>query len=125
MNCKIIVLFDNWCPNCTKVASLIKKIDWLKLIEFQELRNDKIIQNYNKLDKELACQQMASYNNGIWVYGFSSIFQITKRLPILWLAIPFFYVLKLTGFGQFLYKQLAIKRKIIPLHCDMLTCEIQ
>ena len=77
----------------------------------------------NDLKLELAHQQMASYTNK-WNYGFVSIFLILSRLPIFWIFFPFLYIFKITGFGQLIYKELAIKRKIIPLHCDENSCKL-
>lgn len=122
---KLIVFYDNWCPKCNRFKNLIKKLDLLNLIFFEELRNNIENESYKYIDKSLALQEMASYNKGNWNYGFSSIFLILLRIPLFWLTIPLFYILKLTGLGQFLYKQLSINRKIIPLHCDKKNCEMK
>lgn len=66
---------------------------------------------------------MASYKNGRWEYGFESIYRILKELPLFWFFIPLFYLLKITKIGDFLYDEFAIKRKIIPIHCDE-NCKI-
>ncbi|MCT7904815.1 Protein of uncharacterised function, DUF393 [Candidatus Ornithobacterium hominis] len=121
---KFIVFYDNWCPNCNRFKNFIKKVDSLNLIFFKELRNNIENETYKDIDKTLAFQEMASYHKGKWNYGFSSIFLILLRIPLFWVTIPIFYILKLTGFGQYIYKQLAINRKIIPLHCDKNNCEI-
>lgn len=120
---KVVVIYDNWCPNCSRFMRLIKKIDWLQLVVFQELRNELELKPYESLDSELAKQQMASFIKK-WEYGYVSLYYIFKRIPLLWVAFPFFYFLKATGLGQYLYVQLALKRKIIPLHCDANSCSI-
>ncbi len=118
---KIIIFYDNWCPNCSKFANIIQKIDWLNLIDFKELRNEKHTNQFIEINIELAKQQMASYTNK-WNYGYISIYLIFLRIPLFWISIPFFWLLKITKFGQYLYKELALKRKIIPLHCDENSC---
>jgi predicted DCC family thiol-disulfide oxidoreductase YuxK len=118
---KLIIFYDNWCPNCTRFNKIVKKLDWFNLIDSKQLRNSQDTQQYTTLNLELATQQMASYTNN-WNYGFVSIFLILSRLPIFWIFIPILYIFKITGFGQFIYKELAIKRKIIPLHCDENSC---
>ena len=120
---KLIIFYDNWCPNCTKFANHIQKIDWLNLIDFKELRNENHTNQFIEINIELAKQQMASYTNK-WNYGYISLYLIFLRIPLFWISIPFFWLLKVTKFGQYLYKELALKRKIIPLHCDSETCEI-
>lgn len=117
----LIIFYDNWCPNCSKFASIIQKIDWLHLIDFKELRNEKHTNQFIEIDIELAKQQMASYTNK-WNYGYISIYLIFLRIPLFWISIPFFWLLKITKFGQYLYKELALKRKIIPIHCDEEVC---
>ena len=75
------------------------------------------------LDKNLAKNQMASFDKK-WHYGFNSLFQIFLRIPLFWIFIPVMYILKITSLGSFIYNELALKRKIIPLHCDSESCEI-
>ena len=118
---KITIFYDNWCPNCTRFNKIVEKLDWFKLIDSKQLRNTNATQQFKNLNLELAHQQMASYTNH-WNYGFVSIFLILSRLPIFWIFFPFLYIFKITGFGQLIYKELAIKRKIIPLHCDENSC---
>lgn len=120
---KLIIFYDNWCPNCTKFANHIQKIDWLNLIDFKELRNKNHTNQFIEINIELAKQQMASYTNK-WNYGYISLYLIFLRIPLFWISVPFFWLLKVTNFGQYLYKELALKRKIIPLHCDSETCKI-
>ena len=119
----MIVFYDNWCPNCSQFTYLIKKLDWLKLIRFKELRNENHIKQYKKINIELATKQMASFTNK-WQYGYNTLYLIFLRIPFFWCCIPFFWFLKITGFGQYLYIELALKRKIFPLHCNSETCEI-
>jgi predicted DCC family thiol-disulfide oxidoreductase YuxK len=121
---KLIVFYDNWCPNCSRFIKIVKKTDWLNLVEVKKLREEQVIKSFSSLDFEKAKKQMASFKDGIWNYGFKSLFLIFIRLPIFWITFPFFLLLKITGVGQILYTQLAINRKIIPLHCDEDTCGI-
>ena len=118
---KLVIFYDNWCPNCTRFINTVKKLDWFNLINYKQLRSNQDTEQFKSLNIELAQQQMASYTNK-WNYGFISIFLIFTRLPIFWIFIPILFIFKITGVGQFIYKELAIKRKIIPLHCDENSC---
>lgn len=60
---------------------------------------------------------MASFTNK-WQYGYTTIFEISKRLPLFWVFIPLLWVLKILGVGQFLYIQLSVRRKIISIQCS-------
>lgn len=120
---KLIVIYDNWCPNCTKFINIVKKLDWFNLIVYKKLRNKTDIQNFNNLNIKLATKQMASFTTK-WNYGFISIFHILIRLPLFWLFIPFLFLLKITRLGNLFYNELALKRKIIPIHCNTDSCSI-
>ena len=77
---KLNIIYDNWCPNCTKFANLIQKLDWLNLIDFKELRNENHTNQYKEINIELAKQQMAFYTNK-WNYGYISLYLIFIRIP--------------------------------------------
>lgn len=121
---KIIILYDNWCPICRQSIKIVELLDWFNLIDKKQLRNNQDLPKYEILNLELATQQMASYTN-TWNYGFISIFYISIRLPVFWIFIPFLFILKISGLGQFLYKELALKRKVIPIQCDENSCNPQ
>lgn len=120
---KITIFYDNWCPKCTQFIKIVKKLDLLTLIDNKQLRNIEHTKLFDDLNIELATKQMASYNNK-WNYGYISIYLIIERIPFFWIFLPFFWILKITGLGQYLYRELAINRKIIPLHCDENSCGI-
>jgi len=102
---------------------IVKKLDWFHWIQEKPVREIIYTDSFLELDRNLALKQMASYN-GKWHYGFTSIFLILSRLPLLWMFFPLLYLLEITKSGQFLYMELALKRKIIPIHCDENSCEI-
>ena len=117
----LIIVYEDWCPYCIRFSKLIKKFDILRKIFFFKLRKDSI--DIGNFDNNLALKKMASYKNGKWMYGFESIYRILKEIPLFWFFIPLFYFLKITRIGDFLYDEFAIKRKIIPIHCDE-NCKI-
>lgn len=117
------IYYDNYCPNCTRFIQWVKRLDWLHLITICQLRSASHMEEAIGIDQELAKKQMASFYKK-WYYGFNTLFQIFYRLPLFWGLLPFFFVMKITGIGQFFYMKLAIHRKIIPLHCDNNSCSI-
>lgn len=119
----LTIIYDNWCPKCTRFVKVIKQLDWLNLIELKKLRNIEDMAEAKGLDVNLAGKQMASFSEK-WQYGFNSLYNIFLRIPSFWIIIPIVYIMKLTRVGQFLYVQLALKRKIIPLHCSADICNI-
>jgi predicted DCC family thiol-disulfide oxidoreductase YuxK len=129
----LTIFYDNFCPNCTKFSKVVRKLDWLKLIHIKQLRHESLYQTnktnklhinqFNDIDLQLAEQQMASFGTK-WHYGYNSLFFIFVRLPIFWIVLPLFFLLKITKLGQVIYIELAVKRKIIPIHCNDEICDI-
>lgn len=117
----MVVVFDNWCRRCTNFVRVIKKIDWLQRLTFKELRSIHDGGISEGIDIELAKREIASYD-GRWKYGFNTIYRIVLRIPILWFFVPLFWLLKFSNLGEFIYLQLAVRRKIIPLHCSDNSC---
>jgi hypothetical protein len=101
----------------------VQKLDWLKQMKIKELRNEIHTKPFPTIDLQLAKQQMASFGTK-WHYGYNSLFFIFVRLPLFWLLIPILYLLKITKLGQLMYRELALKRKIIPIHCNAEICDI-
>src|SRR5699024_7223359 len=113
----LTIIYDNWCPNCSRFVQWVRCLDWFHLVTAVKLRAINR-DEFNNLNLSLAKKQMASFNYQKWHYGYISLYNVFIRLPILWLFVPVFWLLKISGLGQILYKELAINRKIIPLHCD-------
>lgn len=120
---KLNIYYDNYCPNCIQFTNLIKKLDWLKLLKIKQLKNSEHINKAKGINKTLAEKQMASFD-GNWYYGYATLFKIFLRIPLLWTIIPLLWILKISKIGQYLYLQLAVNRKIIPIHCTEDSCEL-
>lgn len=99
------------------------KSDWLNLVSSKELRNEDHTKNVEGLDLVLAEKQLASVYKGKWEYGYNSLYRVFVRVPLFWLFVPAFWLLKITRLGQYLYIQLAVNRQIIPIHCSDNECE--
>ena len=121
---RLDIFYDNFCPNCTRFIKFIEKFDWFNLIVIYQLRNIAHIKSAKGINQNLAEKQMASFTNK-WSYGYETLFKIFVRVPLFWTVLPLLYVLKISNLGQYLYLQLAINRKIIPLHCSENSCELK
>tara|TARA_B100001057_G_C22860099_1_gene954149 strand:- start:763 stop:1083 length:321 start_codon:yes stop_codon:yes gene_type:complete len=98
---------------------------WLNCVDIFNLIYQSDIRSYegSVISKEKGLEQLASINRYSRVfYGYDSIWQILIRLPLLWVFIPVFYILKVSRLGHWIYKELAIKRQIFPLHCKEEDC---
>mgnify|MGYP000943722832 CR=1 FL=1 len=122
---KIIVLYDSWCPLCVSMKENIQRLNWLRLIEFQTIRDDSRIINIpiQKLEKEMHCIKI---NNGKIATGIDAIASIIARIPLLTI---FYIPIKLSsyfGFGHYVYNYIASTRKIVPIgNCSEETCDIK
>ena len=116
----LTIYIDNWCPMCIRFGSLITCLDVLNKISKSDIRK----YTDDLISKEKGLKQIASINekNRIF-YGYDSIWQIVIRLPLIWLFIPIFYLLKISSLGNWLYNELSVKRQIIPLHCKDHECK--
>ncbi len=113
---RITVFIDGWCAVCKRFAKSIKYVDIFDLVEIKDIRNQE--SEDTGIDIEKGLKIMASKTATARYYGFDSLFQIIKRIPILWIFLPFFLLLDATGFGDIFYNEIAIKRKIIPIQCN-------
>ncbi|MED1420280.1 DUF393 domain-containing protein [Bacillus smithii] len=120
---KIIVLYDGWCGLCTGVANKWSKLDWFSLIEFRSFRDhyEKEHVALSELSAEMHARLKSNFQ---YVKGFDAFWLMAKRTPVLWLFLPLFYILKASRLGEWAYKKIAKKRKIVPDSlCNDGTCE--
>ena len=118
-NMSLVIYIDKWCPLCVRFGTLLKRLDIFNNIRQSDIR----LYEGHLVSKEKGLKVMASVNRHSMVfYGFDSIWQILLRLPLLWWLVPFFFVLKVSRIGHWCYKELAVKRQIIPLHCKEEDC---
>lgn len=121
---QLLIFYDNWCPYCTRLSRWIETYDILHKITPLPLRQEDNIIQYPAIDMNKALNKMASYNGKSFYYGYTSIYLISKRIPILWILFPLFWILHISKLGNYIYNEFAIRRKIIPLHCDSKKCNI-
>ena len=115
----LIIYIDSWCPMCMRFGASLKCLDIFNAIRQADIRSYK----GTVISKEKGLTQLASINRQSRVfYGYDSILQIVVRLPLLWGIVPFCYILKVSRLGHWAYKELAVKRQIIPLHCKEKDC---
>ncbi|MGC6428123.1 MAG: DCC1-like thiol-disulfide oxidoreductase family protein [Flavobacteriales bacterium] len=113
------IYVDYWCPMCLGFASFLQRIDIFNCIIQKDIRS----YEGDLISKDKGLKLLASVNKDVEVfYGYDSIFQILLRLPVFWLLIPVFWIFKISRLGHLVYKELAIKRQIIPLHCKEEDC---
>lgn len=114
----MIIYYDGYCNICRTSSTIWKKLDWLDKLSFISFRT---LKDYPaEMEKQLFVE-----HHGKWYKGFTAIIQIAKKLPLLWVTIPFLYIFQWIGLGGFLYSKIASNRKIVPVNqCQGDTCMI-
>ena len=114
---QLTILYDNWCPKCTKFSKVVRKIDIFNRIVTLKLREtppDK----YSMIDFAKAEKEMPSFDKNCQVYyGFDTLYRINVALPALWILLPITYLLKVSTLGRRGYREIATNRKLL-LHCS-------
>ncbi|GGB48818.1 thioredoxin [Lentibacillus populi] len=114
----MIVYYDSFCKICTNSSIIWKKFDWNNRLTFASFRD---LEDYPKAMEE----SLHVHQKGKWYTGYNALMQITKQLPLLWVMVPFMYILKAIGIGDFIYKKVAKNRKLIPVNqCRDGACQI-
>lgn len=118
-NIKLTLYIDGWCPMCKRFAKKIALFDRKQQIAIKDIR----IVSHPNIDLEKAVKALASIDQkGNVYYGFDTIHQLCFTLPFLLVVTPITYFLKISRIGHFLYNELAVRRTIIPLHCNEDNC---
>lgn len=117
---RVIVFYDDWCPNCTKFARFVSTLDFTRQIDLRGIRVESALHEFPGIDRSKAIQQMASYSyrKKRVYYGFDSLYLLAKTMPLLFIIRPLMFIFKVSLTGSLLYKELAIRRKIIPILCN-------
>lgn len=120
------VLFDGQCAFCQRSVAILKKLDWLKKLRYQDARQVELLP---KTDPPLDPQRLLDEMHvvpaaGYPVYhGFASFRWMAWRLPLCWPIAPFLYLPGLPWVGNKVYLWVAKNRyKLVP--CKDGVCEI-
>jgi predicted DCC family thiol-disulfide oxidoreductase YuxK len=119
---RVQVLYDGWCPLCTRSVARLERLDWLGLLVLTSFREPGVLAR-SGVAIERAEARMQAIAGGTVVEGIHAISRIATRLPLLWPALPLLWLAARLGVGQQVYDWLATRRTIVPAGCDS-ACEI-
>ena len=121
-----VVLYDGDCPFCQRSVVILKKLDWLKKLKYQDARQvDQVPRTAPPLDSEELLKEMHLVPRaGRPVYrGFKAFRWMAWRLPPLWIIAPFLYVPGVPWLGHKLYLWVARNRyNLVP--CEDGVCRV-
>ena len=123
---KARVLFDGHCAFCRKSVELLRKLDWLKKLDYVDVRDEAqpclrepLVSAAPLLEQMHVLTRDSQRLHG----GYRAIRWLAWRLPALWLVAPLLYLPGMTWLGQKLYLWVARNRfKIVP--CEHGVCTL-
>ncbi|MFQ5865021.1 MAG: thiol-disulfide oxidoreductase DCC family protein [bacterium] len=121
---KLKIVYDGRCPLCIRTVKILKLLDWLSNLEYEDLVNwEELSAEYPSLDLENCLQQMhvISPKSHI-VSGFSAFRKICGCLMLGWLILPFLYIPGVPTLGQYFYLRIAKNRKREGVRCTRHAC---
>lgn len=119
------VLFDGNCPLCIRSMTFIAYLDWLRRIEFVDLRNwEEISKSFHKLDREDCFREMHVVDKNSKIHkGFYAYRCIAKYLPVFWIAYPLLLLPGVSLIGDWLYRWFASRRARGTVACTIHNCK--
>jgi predicted DCC family thiol-disulfide oxidoreductase YuxK len=122
---KAVVLFDGECPLCLKSVAILKRLDWLHSLYFQNAREtDRIPPAPIPLDQQRLLDEMHLVTpDRLSVYhGFGAFRWMARHLPLLVAFTPLLYIPGVPYIGQKAYLWVARHRyQLVPCHDGVCT----
>jgi predicted DCC family thiol-disulfide oxidoreductase YuxK len=123
---KAVVLFDGMCPLCQHAVRILKRLDWLKRLHYQDCRDTDHWPKAAvplKLEALLAEMHVVTPNRKRALAGYRALRWMAWRLPLLMPLAPLLYVPGVPWLGNKAYLWLAKNRyNLVP--CDDGGCRV-
>ena len=108
-----ILLYDGACPLCQRSVAILKKLDWLQKIHYQ---NARLVADLPQTDPPLVpsrlleeMQLLPRAGHPLY-HGYGAFRWLAWRLPPLWLLAPFLYIPGMPWLGNKIYLWIARNR---------------
>lgn len=114
---QLTVLYDGWCPTCTRSVRWLKRLDLFSLAQFVSFRDPGVIERY-RADPGRAERRILSIGrSGHIAEGIDTVIQIASRSVLLWPTVPVLALGRLLV-GQKFYDAMADRRLVLaPGNC--------
>src|SRR6266851_689724 len=117
---KAVVLYDGECPLCLKSVSILKRLDWLKVLYYQNAREtDRLPPSPVPLDPARLLEEMhvVTPKRDAVYHGFGAFRWMAARLPLILAFVPLLYLPGVPTLGQRVYLWVAKNRyRLVPCH---------
>ena len=115
-----VVLFDGRCRLCQRSVQILKRLDWLGKLSYQDGRDALALPETNPplVSKRLLEEMHVVTPGGRGVYrGFAAFRWMAWRLPACWPIAPFLYLPGVPWLGRHVYRWVARNRfHLVPCH---------
>jgi predicted DCC family thiol-disulfide oxidoreductase YuxK len=120
-----VVLFDGDCRFCQASLRIVKRLDWLHLLRFQNAREtDSLPEAPERLDPQRLLEEMhlVTPKRDAVYRGFAAFRWMAWRLPLLTAFAPLLYLPGVPTIGRRLYLWVARHRfRLVPCHHGVCT----
>ena len=120
-----VVLYDGECPLCLKSVDILRRLDWLHVLRYQNAREtDKLPESPTPLDPQRLIEEMhlVTPRRDAVYHGFRAFRWMAWRLPLLSAFAPLFYLPGVPTIGQRVYLWVARNRfRLVPCHSGVCT----
>ncbi|HJZ58779.1 MAG TPA: DUF393 domain-containing protein [Gemmataceae bacterium] len=117
---KAVVLYDGMCPLCQRSVRLLKRLDWLGMLHFQDARDTAHLPPCEQpLEPARLLEQMhlVTPDRKHAHAGYAAVRWMSWRLPLLWPVAPLLYLPGMPRLGDRLYRWVARNRfNLVPCH---------
>jgi len=124
---KVRVFFDGQCALCRKSVQLLKSVDWLKRLDFVDVRDTSqpLMQHPLLVGAPVLDQMHVLTPDNTRLYGgFAAFRWMAWRLPIFMPLAPFLYLPGVPWLGERVYKWIARNRfRLVPCHDGVCTIQ--
>jgi predicted DCC family thiol-disulfide oxidoreductase YuxK len=117
---RIKILFDDKCNFCNKAIFLLRLTNINNIYDFLPIsKNSAIYESYSLSEIEIKTYMAGFYEEQL-LKGYDLYMVIVKKNPLFFFLFPLFWLGKITGIGEYLYKLIAQNRYRL-----LGTCELQ
>jgi predicted DCC family thiol-disulfide oxidoreductase YuxK len=129
---KTVVVYDGLCGLCTQSVWLIKRLDWLRRLEYLDAQDWPTVHaRFPQLDQDAILGQihMVTPDGRIYV-GYEGMRRIIRYFPLVFWLYPLLFLPGITWLGPKVYQWIAAHRYQIsrrlghPVSCENGTCKI-
>ena len=117
---KAIVLYDGECPLCQSSVAILKRLDWLGRLRFQDARDREHLPASEvplHADRLLVEMHLLTPDRKRVNAGFAAFRWMAGRLPFLWAIWPLLFLPGVPWLGRKIYGWVARNRfHLVPCH---------